>query len=383
VAFKKDKNKPVMLTASLCGEMAVESIPAAASVDVAALKAGDDDPMEVVVEVPAGKSTRGWDYKPEALRDIVNHVNLHTLNGFLGHQKPEDVASQFLPPVTHWVGAKYENGKAYFRGVIDASAKDLKRWIRSKRVKQVSIFGMPKLRVASGETAVLGYKPFSIDWTPLDRSGMPTRIVAVGEMDFIGAPDDGDSDFEGEMSMKELLEKIREALRNRQLTVPMIAGEMGWKADQIAGEIDADWLKKATGEMTLLADVIKELGVEPGQAVTKVKELVKVAGEMVILEQGKIMGEMLTEKVKSDPVRQALTDEKTLLGKLFKSAVVVKSGMTKEQISGEIDAFMSDEAVKGEISRIHTDPTPPGTKFDNRNDSNNNTGGLRSKRVAL
>ena len=28
---------------------------------------------------------------------------------------------------------------AYFRGVVDAAANDLKRWIRSKRIRQVSI----------------------------------------------------------------------------------------------------------------------------------------------------------------------------------------------------------------------------------------------------
>ena len=85
------------------------------------------------------------------------------LPGFLGHQKPEDVDSQFPTPVTHWVGAKWENGRAYFRGVIDKAAADLKRWIKAHTIRQVSIFGVPKLQRVNGEYNVVDYKPLSID----------------------------------------------------------------------------------------------------------------------------------------------------------------------------------------------------------------------------
>lgn len=174
------------LEARITGEMRPEDIPLASCVtqeDLAALKKDDPNPMEVVVEIPVGKSKRGWNYKEQSLKDIVDHVNKHTLSANLGHQKPENLDTEFPPPVTHWVGAVMKKGKAYFRGVIDAAAKDLKRWIKAKRIKQVSIFGAPKLKLANGEVQVVGYRPLSIDWTPLDRSGMPTRVVAIGEMD--------------------------------------------------------------------------------------------------------------------------------------------------------------------------------------------------------
>ncbi len=174
--------KQVFLAAVITGEMSPARIPAAPGVDVEAIKQGDDDPMEVVVEVSAGKSTRGWNYRPESLNAIVQYVNKYTLSGFLGHQKAEDVATDFEPPVTHWIGAKIEGNRAYFRGVIDAAAKDLKRWIRSRRITQVSIFGFPKLQQVGNETNVVDYKPLSIDWTPLNRAGMTTRIVSVGEI---------------------------------------------------------------------------------------------------------------------------------------------------------------------------------------------------------
>jgi len=199
------------LEARLSGEMRPEDIPLATGVDLEELKKDDADPLEVVVEIPAGKSTRGWNYTGESLNDIVKHVNAHTLAGFLGHQRTEDVPTEFPTPVTHWVGARFENNKAYFRGVIDQVAKDLKRWIRAKRVKQVSIFGAPKLKLANGEIQVVGYEPKSIDWTPLDRAGMPTRVVAVGEMDSTYPEIDGEMDG----SYEEIMGAVERAVRKR------------------------------------------------------------------------------------------------------------------------------------------------------------------------
>src|SRR5690606_21982148 len=108
--------------AVISGEMRVEDVPLAPWVDLQALKAGDPEPMEIVVEIPAGKSKRGWNYRPEALQKIVGEVMSQGLPGFLGHQKPEDVDHQFPTPVTHWVGALWKDGKAYFRGVVDKAA---------------------------------------------------------------------------------------------------------------------------------------------------------------------------------------------------------------------------------------------------------------------
>lgn len=179
------KRNGIMLTAKITGEMNVEDIPVANWADIDALKGDDTDPLEVVMSVPAGKSTRGWNYTSNALNSIVGEVNSTGLPGFLGHQKAENVATEFPTPVTHWIGAKMENNVAYFRGLIDKSATDLKRWIRGKAINQVSIFGYPQLEqnTITGETDVIDYKGLSIDWTPLNRAGMPTSVIAIsGEM---------------------------------------------------------------------------------------------------------------------------------------------------------------------------------------------------------
>jgi hypothetical protein len=116
----------VGVTARICGEMEVGSIPVSPAVDLSALKEGDDDPLELVVEIPAGKSKRGWDYLPRALQDIVDVANSEGLPGFEGHQSQANVDWEFRTPVTHWVGALFQDGKAYFRGIVDKAAADLK-----------------------------------------------------------------------------------------------------------------------------------------------------------------------------------------------------------------------------------------------------------------
>lgn len=181
-------------------------ITLAKGVDLDTMKAMDKDPLEVVVEIPATKSKRGWNYTPNSLKNIVDYVNENTLNGFLGHQKAENVSTEFVPPSTHWIGAEMKDNKAYFRGLIDADATNLKRWIRTGRIKEVSIFGYPKLKKGpKGEIDVVGYNPLSIDWTPLHRPGMPTKIVGM-EMEDI------ENSVKGEQ-LDGTFEKLREDLR--------------------------------------------------------------------------------------------------------------------------------------------------------------------------
>lgn len=328
--------------AVISGEMRVEDIPLAPWADLQALKAGDPEPMEVVVEIPAGKSKRGWNYKPEALQAIVGEVMSQGLPGFLGHQKPEEVDHAFPQPVTHWVGALWKDGKAYFRGVIDAAAKDLKRWIKSKVVRTVSIFGIPKLQQVNGETQVVDYKPLSIDWTPLGRAGMPTAIVAVGEMDSITGG------VEKHMNWRELIAQLKQMLDSKEVTVGQIVGEMGWKAQDIAGEIDAEWLKKITGAVETLDKVKEALGITGEMDVVKVAENAKKAlDEKAKADHEKLVDEALKEKVAGE-MAQALV----------KKMLQVKEGTTKEQIAGEIDKLLEDETIKAAIGKFYIDKPP-------------------------
>ncbi|WP_018749846.1 hypothetical protein [Paenibacillus sanguinis] len=338
----KAKNKLILLPASITGEMKPQDIPLAPGVNLEAIKSGDEDPLEVVVEVPAGKSTRGWNYKPESLKAIVDHVNRDTLSGFLGHQKADEVANKFDPPVTHWVGARMEGTRAYFRGVVDAAAQDLKRWIRAGRIKQVSIFGMPKLQTVAGETEVIDYKPLSIDWTPLDRSGMPTRIVALGEMDEI---DEGGNET---MDWKELIAQLKAALAEGKATL-----------QEVIAALDADTASK----LELLEKVKQALGVtDDGQLLASAEQ----AGKAFKESQQAALG----QEVK-DAVREKVAGE--MAQNLIAKMITPKEGQTKEAIVGEIDSLLADESIKAMINRVSVD-TPAfigGTAVDNRAQSGN------------
>ncbi len=352
--------------AVISGEMQVEDVPLAPWADLQALKTGDPEPMEVVVEIPAGKSKRGWNYRPEALQKIVGEVMNQGLPGFLGHQKPEDVDSQFPTPVTHWVGALWKDGKAYFRGVIDKAAGDLKRWIKAKAIRQVSIFGVPKLQQVGGETHVVDYKPLSIDWTPLNRAGMPTSIVAIGEMDEIL-----NGGEQKTMNWKELVAQLKTMLNNKEVTLGQIAGEMGWKPEEIAGEIDSNWLKEVTSAVETLGKVKEALGVTGEMDIVKVaQDAKKTLDESMQASREKLINETIQEKV-SGEMAQALVK---------KMLQLPEGELTKEVIAGEIDKLLTDEVVKNAISKFHIDKPP---FINNTSDNGGTSSALRVKRQAI
>lgn len=325
--------------ATVCGEIKVEDIPLAPWANLEALKAGDLEPMEVVVEIPAGKSKRGWNYRPEALQAIVSEVMKQGLPGFLGHQKPEDVEYAFPQPVTHWVGALWKDGKAYFRGVVDKAASDLKRWIKANVIRTVSIFGVPKLQQVAGETQVVDFKPLSIDWTPLGRAGMPTAVVAIGEMDEIIT-----GGGEKQMSWKELAAQLKQMLRNKDVTLKEIIGEMSISTQELAEEIGE--IKEALKAKEILSKIREVFGVSGEIDIVKVAEdAKKVLTAKMQEEQEKLINEVLSEKVTGE-IAQALVK------KMLK---VPAGNVTKEQIIGEIDKILEDETVKAIIGKFYTD----------------------------
>jgi len=282
------------LQMDIIGEMAVEDVPVAPWADVKSLQENDPNPMEVVVAVPVGKSKRGWFYTEEALRAIEKTVNEQGLPGFMGHQKSDDVDHEFPEPVTHWVGAKFEDGKLYVRGVIDKSADDLKRWIKGNAVRTVSIFGIPRLKHKSnGEIEVVDYQPLSIDWTPLGRAGMETQVVAIGEMDSVN------------------------------------------QGEEKAGEV-MDVVQKVYGELTEL------LGVEGEELVSSVEKMKAAFEEQKRKECEALIDQVIGEKVAGEVAQ-------ILVKKLLK----YDGEPDKEKIEGEIENILNDPEVKEALSKIY------------------------------
>ncbi|ADQ06501.1 conserved hypothetical protein [Caldicellulosiruptor hydrothermalis 108] len=326
------------LQAIVTGEININDIPVAPWANLEALKADDPEPMEVVVEIPAGKSKRGWNYTPQALQRIVGEVMSKGLPGFLGHQKPEDVETQFPEPVTHWVGAKWDpvQNKAYFRGVIDKAATNLKRWIKANVVRQVSIFGIPKLQQRpTGEVDVVDYKPLSIDWTPLNRAGMPTRIVAVGEM-YSDVIDDVIERSEEKLDLKEAFVLIKSKLASKELTASQVVGEIG---------LDIKEFDEVAEALRVYEKIKNTFSVSGEMNVEKlIDEAAKVLAEKKKTEKEKMFEEVIKEKVAGE-MAQALIKKMVKLDELE----------TKEQIAGEIDKLLHDEEVRNVLNKIYTD----------------------------
>lgn len=360
----EQKDKLFSLFGGLAGEMSIEDIPPAPGVDVDLIKQGDNDPLEVVVEVPVGKSKRGWNYTHKALKDIVDAVNTRTLAGFKGHQKPEDVSNQFIDPATHWIGAKMTETAAYFRGIVDKKEEDLKRWIKGKRIKQVSIYGRPTLKSVSGETQVVGYDPLSIDWTPLDRMGMPTRIVAAsGEMWDIDGVGPGEMKGDDEqVEWAQVLAELKKKYGMKGFTIGTLAGEMGLTDEQVVAELTPEFAQQVQRALDVLGKAESILGVHGEMDVEALfKSLKAAADKEASAGRDKIIGEMLESKVTSEAVRKELQDPQTALGKLWTyHARGITTDATKEQIAGEMDTFLADPVVKGLVDAIHIDK-PAGT----------------------
>jgi len=363
------------LMATISGEMAVQDIPLNPRIDIATLKAGDDNPMEVIVEVPTGRSKRGWNYKPEALQKIVGEVMRQGLPGFLGHQKPEDVDSQFPTPVTHWVGALFRDGKAYFRGVIDKSAADLKRWIRAGAVRTVSIFGVPTLQTVGGETQVVDYKPLSIDWTPLGRAGMPTQVVAVGEIDVISNNNGGAKS----MTLAELLAELRklgvkpaQVIGEMGWDVKVLAKELGWKLDEVAGEIGAERWNQLLEAVKAMGEIAEAFAFSKDAKLSDLVAAVKAAREVqlkaVAAEHEKLVDKVVGEMVQAEAARP-----------LVKRMLKLGSATDEAAIRKAIGEMLEQEDVKEALAGIFKD-TPITPKADGREKPGS---GVVVKRVAI
>lgn len=326
-------------------------IPLAAGVDVEKLRAADDDPLEVVVEIPATKSKRGWNYTKESLKDIVDYTKANTLNGFLGHQKAEDVSTQFVPPVTHWIGAEMREDKAYFRGMIDAAAKDLKRWVRTGRIQEVSIFGYPKLKKdkTSGEMDVVGYDPLSIDWTPLHRPGMPTSIIGM-EMDDKNKGKEGGNK---NMTFEELMSKLKELIKDGKASKESIAKSLGLK---ISKEDDPEDKNNKHNKSDKTSGEMDEM----------IEKAMKILEEQSKTKQVETIDTLIKEKVTGEMAQG-----------LVKKMLKVSDDADKDVISGEIDSVLNDELVKTLISNQHLD-TGTGT-----GGPGSNTGSLKVKKTRI
>lgn len=157
------------------------------------VKASDDDPMFVTVEVESGMSRSKRNWKPEHVTAVVNKINKDRMSGNLGHPLIDKAAyeSAFPEPQVVWVAAKSREagGKVIgkFKGYVLKSAK-AREYLTMGLIDGVSWFGNTKMRpIAGGGYDIVSFEPETLDFARKGRSGMTSRVLALaGEMESEG-----------------------------------------------------------------------------------------------------------------------------------------------------------------------------------------------------
>ena len=360
------------LEACITGEMRPADIPLAPGVSLLALKAGDTDPMEVVVEIPFGMSTRGWDYGKVVIRHIAEQVAQKPIAGYLGHQKPDELPYEFPTPVTHWVGATYRDGKTYVRGVVDKAAVDLKRWIRANVINQVSIFGHMPTEVRDGKTHVTSVELLSIDWVPLDRAGMKTRVVAVGEMD-------NNKGGTKTMTLAEMLAELRKlGVKPGQVVgemgwdVKTLAKDLGWEFDKVGEAIGAERWTQLQEAMRVVGEVAQVFELKKDAKLSDLIGVATVAKEAQVkaatAEHDKLVDKVIGEMVQAEGARP-----------LVKRMLRVDSAADEAAIKTAVGELMQAEDVKKALVEVFKDASPIAPKTGAEPKASSNT----IKRVSI
>ena len=359
------------------------------------------------------------------------------------------MSNQFLPPVTHWIGGEMRGNNAYFRGMIDAAAKDLKRWVRTKRIKEVSIFGYPDLQQnrTTGEMDVIGYEPLSIDWTPLHRPGMPTRIIGMEMEDITGEQLDGT--FEqlkrdlNEASKEHFLvgdndyiwtrsirydnntfivehEKQNEPTKLYEVSFTVADNEVaiGDKTEVVerrvyepAGEMNKggkemtfeEMMEKLKNQITngqiTYGQVLGEMGITPTNVAAEMEEIKTAVEAKDTLDQVSealgISGEMDIIEVAKEGKKAMDDSRKEGFEKILNKAIEEKvsgeiaQGLVKKML--QVEEGATEEKIAGEIDKILADDFMKKVLSDNHLDqgtglgtgAENNTSGLTTRRAQI
>lgn len=179
------------------------------------------------------------------------------------------------------------------------------------------------------------------------------------------------------MTLQEMLAAIRSALAKGETTVKDILGEVGITKEQAIEAVAKDDFEKLTKGAKLALALKESLGLSDDLTVEQAKAL---AAEMTAVwsalgfdkakpeDPAKVVGEMVQAQAEAARKAREATIDKLIAEKvtgeqaqaLVKRMLNVAEDATEEQIVGEIDALLADEAVKGVLGKLYVDK-PAGT----------------------
>ena len=381
-------------------------IPISSSFNYDELTKDYEDKIEVIAEIPVSTSKRNWDYTENAIKDVVKDVNEGKVVGFKGHQKPDNISTEFPDIKTVWLGAVYDedNKVAKVRGLMDKHDTQLNNWVKNGLINTVSIFGKPKLKKEKGRTKVDGYKTMSIDWTPRNRAGMPTTVkVASGEMEVINDTFFGELDGSYEELNKELNLSVKNYFGsndNNNIYVWIKKTFSDYLICQVDNNNNNTLQKVYYEEKDDTINIISSEEVKEEIsyiAIGEIENKEEGSGEMpnnknVLPDEYKnVLGEMSADELKNtlDKFKKLQEEEsKKLHGEMVDKCLVSKienekirnvvktlskfEGTTEELINGEIDSILNTDVIKNMLNTEYK-----GINENNDNDKSNNFKGLK------
>ena len=370
---------------------------------IAALK-GDVDPLDCIFAVEYRKSKSGVEYLDAAYEHIVETILTSTVfipSGY-GHQSREAFFYEGREIYGTVIGALLdkEAGKVYYRIIPDKGehAEKIRRWLKNKQINAVSIWGIPTYADERKKT-VIDYALRSVDFVPPLSEGQHNES-AIGQMagmsfneqerkirdalrerykDYVFTEDFYDDYVIGEYKNRlykipysiqndtvifgaaqkvrrvveykheevemeltsiandELTAEIARRTKTGLLSAQAVAGEMGVKLE------DAQKMKDLEAASSELAELKKDAG---EMAVTEAIAFAKKAKEE---EKAEATKKAFVEMVEAVKAEKGLTKDGKPTGEM---AVLVdkfchfETGMSKEQIAGEMDRVINDADIQ-------------------------------------
>lgn len=370
---------------------------------IAELK-GDADPLDCIFAVEYRKSKSGVEYLDAAYEHIVETILTSTVfipSGY-GHQSQEAFFYEGREIYGTVIGALLdkEAGKVYYRIIPDKGehAEKIRRWLKNKQINAVSIWGIPTYADESRKT-VVDYALRSVDFVPPLSEGQHNES-AIGQMagmsfneqerkirdalrekyvDYVFTEDFYDDYVIGEYENQ--LYKIPYSIQNDTVifgaaqkvrrVVEYKLQEVEMELTSIANdELTAEIARRTktgllsaqavAGEMGVTLEDAEKLKSLQAQAV-ELSKLKEAAGEMELTDainfakKAKEEEKAQAEKKAFGEMINAVKAEKGLTkdGKPFgEMAVLVdkfchfETGMSKEQVAGEMDRVMNDADIQ-------------------------------------
>lgn len=370
---------------------------------IAALK-GDTDPLDCIFAVEYRKSKIGVEYLDAAYEHIVETILTSTVfipSGY-GHQSQEAFFYEGRDLYGTVIGALLdkEAGKVYYRIIPDKGehAEKIRRWLKNKQINAVSIWGIPTYADERKKT-VIDYALRSVDFVPPLSEGQHNES-AIGQMagmsfneqerkirdalrekyaDYVFTEDFYDDYVIGEYDNQ--LYKIPYSIQNDTVifgatqkvrrVVEYKLQEEKMELTSIANdELTAEIARRTKTGLLFAQAVAGEMGVklEDAQkmkdleaASSELAELKKAAGEMALTdavsiarkakeaEKAEAAKKALGEMVNAVKAEKGLTKDGKPTGEM--AALVDKfchfeTGMSKEQVAGEMDRVMNDADIQ-------------------------------------